>query len=432
MKLVAPGLDLRHVEHVVDKIEQMRPAGVDVAGIFAIARGAVGSVQTVADHLREPENGIEQCSQLVAHIGKEARLRLAGGLGAQLGGENLALGRLAQHGLFEHPHRQQTENEQDGDHADEQEQRLAAPGGKHDGFMLRYRQINGKGGKEAAGGDARLAIDRADDPRRHRLGGLAQKTTKGRIADRLAHHRLGVRMTSKQHAVAAEHRNGPAGAEVDRRVDPLVIERFERRERDAGEAAVGLGEAASDIDRPLVVDAIDCRHADDEALAGMVTQSHEIVAVADIDRRRRMPSREGDDTPGRINHDKRAHRRRAEYALAHGVVQALRETGIVEIVGRGGFGDGSQQDIDAVEGSRHQFGESDAEIAQLGLRHVEAALARLPAQNSGCGNDEDGKGDCGDDYDTALAPIAGPSESMPVSWSTQAASSSICGAISRY
>ena len=80
----AAGLDLRHVEDVVDQVEQVLAALVDVA-----AYSRYFSVAERAEHARlhdlgEADDGVERRAQLVAHIGEELRFRLVGVLGAGL------------------------------------------------------------------------------------------------------------------------------------------------------------------------------------------------------------------------------------------------------------------------------------------------------------------------------------------------------------
>ena len=80
----AAGLDLRHVEDVVDDVEQVLAALVDVAAIFAILVGAERAEHAGFHDLGESDDGIERGAQLVAHIGEESRLGLVGFLGAGL------------------------------------------------------------------------------------------------------------------------------------------------------------------------------------------------------------------------------------------------------------------------------------------------------------------------------------------------------------
>ena len=80
----AAGLDLRHVEDVVDDLEQVLAALVDVAAIFAIAVGAERAEHARLHDLGEADDGVERRAQLVAHIGEEFRLGLVRLLGPGL------------------------------------------------------------------------------------------------------------------------------------------------------------------------------------------------------------------------------------------------------------------------------------------------------------------------------------------------------------
>ena len=80
----AAGLDLRHVEDVVDDVEQVLAALVDVLAVVAILVAADRAEHFRLHDLGEADDGVERRAQLVAHIGEEARLRLVGFFGAGL------------------------------------------------------------------------------------------------------------------------------------------------------------------------------------------------------------------------------------------------------------------------------------------------------------------------------------------------------------
>ena len=80
----AASLDLRHVEDVVDDVEQILPAAADVAAILAVFLGAERAEHARLHDLGETDDGVERRAQLVAHIGEEFRLGLVGFLGAGL------------------------------------------------------------------------------------------------------------------------------------------------------------------------------------------------------------------------------------------------------------------------------------------------------------------------------------------------------------
>ena len=78
----AAGLDLRHVENVVDDLKQILAAAADIAAIFMIFFGAERAEHAGFHDLGKSDDGVERRAQLVAHIGEEFRLRLVGFLGA--------------------------------------------------------------------------------------------------------------------------------------------------------------------------------------------------------------------------------------------------------------------------------------------------------------------------------------------------------------
>jgi hypothetical protein len=65
------GLDLGHVEDVVDDVEQILAALVDVGAVFAILVCAERAEHPGRHDFGEADNGIERGAQLVAHIGEE-------------------------------------------------------------------------------------------------------------------------------------------------------------------------------------------------------------------------------------------------------------------------------------------------------------------------------------------------------------------------
>ena len=78
------GLDLGHVEDVVDQRQQVLAGAEDVLRVFLVALVAERA-EHLADHdLGEAVDGVERRAQLVAHIGQELALGLVGALGADL------------------------------------------------------------------------------------------------------------------------------------------------------------------------------------------------------------------------------------------------------------------------------------------------------------------------------------------------------------
>ena len=89
------GFGLRQVEDVVDQIEQVGAAALDVAQVFTIALAADRAVHLLDDHVGETDDGIQGRAQLVAHRGQELRLGPVGALGVVLGAQQFRFGRLA-------------------------------------------------------------------------------------------------------------------------------------------------------------------------------------------------------------------------------------------------------------------------------------------------------------------------------------------------
>ncbi len=84
VEINAAGLDLRHVENVVDDVEQILAALADVARIFGVFRRAERPEHRRFHDLGEADDGVERGAQLMAHVGQELRLGLVGVFGAGL------------------------------------------------------------------------------------------------------------------------------------------------------------------------------------------------------------------------------------------------------------------------------------------------------------------------------------------------------------
>jgi hypothetical protein len=75
----AAGLDLGHIQQVVDQGEKMRARGMDVLGIVAIALRTDRPEAFLGDDFRKTQNGVQGRAQFVAHIGQEGGLGGVGG-----------------------------------------------------------------------------------------------------------------------------------------------------------------------------------------------------------------------------------------------------------------------------------------------------------------------------------------------------------------
>ena len=92
--LHAAGLDLGDVEQIVDQRQQMRAGGMNVAGIFLVARRADRAEAFLGDDLGEAQNGVQRRAQLVAHIGEEGGLGGVGGFRLEALAQRLVAGLL--------------------------------------------------------------------------------------------------------------------------------------------------------------------------------------------------------------------------------------------------------------------------------------------------------------------------------------------------
>ena len=84
VELHPAGLDLRHVQDVVDDFEQIVAAGQDVVAVFLVFLRAERAEHAAAHDLGKSDDGVERRAQLVAHIGEEFGFGLVGFLGAVL------------------------------------------------------------------------------------------------------------------------------------------------------------------------------------------------------------------------------------------------------------------------------------------------------------------------------------------------------------
>ncbi len=86
------GLDLRHVENIVDDVEEMLAAIVDVAGVFIVLGRAERAEHLVLQDFRKAEDGVERRAELMGHVGQEFRLRPVGAFRAFLLDEIVGVG----------------------------------------------------------------------------------------------------------------------------------------------------------------------------------------------------------------------------------------------------------------------------------------------------------------------------------------------------
>ena len=82
VELHAAGLDLRHVQDVVDHFEQIVAAGENVVAVFLVFLRPERSEHAAFHDLGKSDDGVERGAQFVAHIGEEFGFGLVGFLGA--------------------------------------------------------------------------------------------------------------------------------------------------------------------------------------------------------------------------------------------------------------------------------------------------------------------------------------------------------------
>jgi hypothetical protein len=81
-QLAFAGLNAGEVEDVVDDPQQVLPARMDVVEVVLVFGVADRPKHFAAHQFREPENGVERGSQLMAHVGEKLGFCHVGGFGA--------------------------------------------------------------------------------------------------------------------------------------------------------------------------------------------------------------------------------------------------------------------------------------------------------------------------------------------------------------
>src|SRR5690606_26482444 len=94
MQLQPSRLRLGGVEDVVDDVQEMPAAAVDVLGIFPVARAPERSEELTAQDVGEAEDGVQRRPQLMAHDGEKLRLRPIRQLRSLLGQSQFLLSSL--------------------------------------------------------------------------------------------------------------------------------------------------------------------------------------------------------------------------------------------------------------------------------------------------------------------------------------------------
>ena len=112
----APGLDLSHVQQVVDQRQQMGARGMDVAGIIAVTLRTDRAETFLGDDFRKAQDRVQWRAQFMAHIGQEGGLGGVGGFRLEALAQRLVAGLFqlarqvfdleAQAGVLAHPQHQ--------------------------------------------------------------------------------------------------------------------------------------------------------------------------------------------------------------------------------------------------------------------------------------------------------------------------------------
>src|ERR1700693_4774437 len=79
MELKLSRVDLCEIEDVIDNAQQEPATLVNIGDVPPLLR-VQPSGDAGREHFREADNGVERCSQFVAHVGEELRLGAVGGL----------------------------------------------------------------------------------------------------------------------------------------------------------------------------------------------------------------------------------------------------------------------------------------------------------------------------------------------------------------
>jgi hypothetical protein len=149
----------------------------------------------------------------------------------------------------------------------------------------------------------------------------------GRGGERLADGTLDGRPSEEERAVALEHRDAVAAAEVQLLVEALEVARLHGRDRDSREAPVPDGDRPAHTDEPDADRTADERRPDVEAGGRIVTVDAEVVSIGERDMRSfRVVGILRDEAVG-ADEEERAHERqvlelRPQRALEGGVVDA--------------------------------------------------------------------------------------------------------------
>ncbi len=113
-----PALNLGNIENVVDDVQQVAGSVMNEFCVLHDLGTGDRTLVVLADNFREPDDGVERSSQLMAHIGDELALDAIGELRFDPGGVFRLPGTLAQDGLADErsifPHERNAARPPDG------------------------------------------------------------------------------------------------------------------------------------------------------------------------------------------------------------------------------------------------------------------------------------------------------------------------------
>ena len=380
-----PCLEPRKIQDVVDDGEQMGggvlddPHGALLLGV----QGGLGQKARHADH------GVHRRPNLVAHHRQEFRLRVGGLLGIPACAPKVDDGGLLPGQEGGNPARQ----------AEQQEHHQGRAAPDEGGCRSPQRQDQAVGRRYVD--DERIVLERSrrhdahlrhavGQPRRlghHGSGGIAagNDIAEHRLIDeRPAHQVLALGIAGEQDAVRAEQRDRTILADVHGLEEFLEEAAVQTGQHQAERCPGTALDLARQIERPCAGAAVADRGAQEDVEGGVRHMGDEIVAIRQVDRRRREASREVDHLPVRADDGRHIDLRDAARFVAQNVEDLAR----AECLSQVGIGldtrllhaidDGLEHEIGRLHRLSAVFGQHDRAVVEVGLPLRDLGLARVP------------------------------------------------------
>ncbi len=377
------------------------PAGaVNVAGVILVASGD-RSHQRVADHLGEPDDGIERCAQLVAHIRHELALDSARFLGGDARALKLAH-RFAQLAVREHA-RLQLSVEAERHHAQDDEDESAYPGLQQrspapigEGLVARQSHLHHQRQllDLLVADDAPQAVDLVAHREHARRCPGEHALEQHRGVEILADVILEVRPAHQQRRVGRLERDDPLLSDIERIEKSQHVVGVDACGDNAAEAAVGAVEAPADEDDVLAVDARHYRIAHRKVDAVALPRQREIFGPGEVECRLREWRRAEAQMPVRIDHHQAGHLRRLAHALGE---ERLTLAWRPHAVGADLLDGNTQRQIDRLDRARDELLDGEGEVRARDVGVGEHDLARVPRHPEEHSSEDhgDSEGDAG-------------------------------------